>query len=91
MKHVAIVALMLSFGVAYIHAQGVDQIVLTCTTPPPSSKTANGCRSTELAPPPEGTPPIIMGNTLFFVAGFWVWCQSPNGGSTDHTVTVRFT
>ena len=81
MKRVAIVALMLSFGVAYIHAQGVDQIVLTCTTPPPSSKTTNGCRSTELAPPPEGTPPIIIGNTLLFVAGFWVWCQSPNGGT----------
>jgi hypothetical protein len=81
MKYVAIVALMLSFGVAHMHAQGVDQIVLTCTTPPPSSKTTNGCRSTELAPPPLGTPPIIIGSKLLFVGGFWVWCQNPNGGT----------
>ena len=40
MKYVAIVALMLSFGVAHMHAQGVSQIVLSCSTPPPESHTA---------------------------------------------------
>jgi hypothetical protein len=81
MKYVAIVALILSFGVTQIHAQGVSQIVLSCTTPPPESHTTNGCRSTELAPPPTGTPPIIIGSKLLIVGGFWVWCQNPNGGT----------
>ncbi len=81
MKYVAIVALILSFGVTQIHAQGVSQIVLSCTTPPPESHTNNGCRSTELAPPPTGTPPIIIGSKLLIVGGFWVWCQNPNGGT----------
>jgi len=56
---------------------GVSQIVLSCTTPPPESHSANGCRSSELV----GTPPIIIGDTLYIVAGFWVWCQSPSGGT----------
>jgi hypothetical protein len=73
--------LILGFGVAPVHAQGVSQIVIACTTPPPQSTTANGCRSTELAPPPGGTPPIIIGSKLLVVAGFWVWCQNPNGGT----------
>jgi hypothetical protein len=58
-------------------AQGVSQIVLSCTTPPPQSHTANGCRSSEL----DGTPPIIIGGKLLIVGGFWIWCQSPNGGT----------
>ena len=62
-------------------AQGVPQIVLSCTTPPPESHTANGCRSSELAAPPSGTPPIIIGSKLLIVAGFWVWCQNPSGGT----------
>src|SRR5713226_6322937 len=62
-------------------AQGVSQIVLSCTTPPPASHSPNGCRSSELAPPPDGTPPIIIGSKLLIVGGFWVWCQSPNGGT----------
>jgi hypothetical protein len=62
-------------------SQPVSQIVLACTTPPPQSHTANGCRSTELAAPPDGTPPIIIGSKLLIVGGFWVWCQSPNGGT----------
>ena len=81
MKYLTIAALMLSFGVAHMHAQGVSQIVLSCTTPPPHSQTTNGCRSTELAPPPEGTPPIIIGSKLLIVGGFWVWCQNPSGGT----------
>src|SRR2546425_4253127 len=62
-------------------AQGVSQIVLSCTTPPPESHTTNGCRSSELAAPPGGTPPIFVGNKLLIVAGFWVWCQNPSGGT----------
>ena len=62
-------------------AQGVSQIVLSCGTPPPQSHSPNGCRSSELAPPPAGTPPIIIGSKLLIVGGFWVWCQSPNGGT----------
>src|SRR5260370_1929912 len=56
---------------------GVSQIVLSCTTPPPESHSTNGCRSSELV----GTPPIIIGDTLYIVAGFWVWCQSPSAGT----------
>jgi hypothetical protein len=62
-------------------AQGASQIVLSCSTPPPESHTANGCRSSELAPPPTGTPPIIIGSKLLILAGFWVWCQNPSGGT----------
>jgi hypothetical protein len=58
-------------------AQGASQIVLSCTTPAPESSSSNGCSSSELI----STPPIISGNTLYFVAGFWVWCQNPNGGT----------
>jgi len=64
-----------------VSAQGASQIVLSCTTPPPESHTANGCRSSELAPPPAGTPPIIIGSKLLIFAGFWVWCQNPSGGN----------
>jgi hypothetical protein len=64
-----------------VSAQGASQIVLSCTTPPPQSHTANGCRSSELAPPPTGTPPIIIASKLLILAGFWVWCQNPNGGT----------
>jgi hypothetical protein len=54
-----------------------SQIVVSCTTPGPDSKTPNGCRSSELI----STPPIIGGNTLYFIGGFWVWCQSPATGT----------
>lgn len=64
-----------------VAAQSVSQIVLSCSTPPPQSSSPNGCRTSELAPPPAGTPPIVVGNTLEVVGGFWVWCQSPNGGT----------
>ena len=81
MIRVTLPALMLGLGVASIHAQGVSQITLSCTTPPPQSQTANGCRSSEAAPPPNGTPPIIIGSKLLFLGGFWVWCQNPNSGT----------
>lgn len=58
-------------------AAGVSQIVLSCTTPPPQSSNSNGCSSSERVT----TPPIINGGTLEIVAGFWVWCQSPKGGT----------
>ena len=54
-----------------------SQIVIHCTTPPPHSVNTNGCSSSELV----STPPIINAGTLYFVAGFWVWCQSPTNGT----------
>jgi hypothetical protein len=54
-----------------------SQIVVSCTTPGPNSKTPNGCRSSELVT----TPPIIVNTTLYFVGGFWVWCQNPTTGT----------
>ena len=60
-----------------VAAQGASQIVLSCSTPPPESHTANGCRSSEL----DTTPPIIVDGKLLIVGGFWVWCQSPSGGT----------
>ena|SRR6266851_7921848 len=80
MKHIATVTLMLSLGVACLHAQSASQIVLSCTTPGPTSKDTNGCISSE----GSGTPPIIVGGKLLFVGGFWVWCQSPSGGGTPY-------
>ena len=62
-------------------AQATSQIVLSCSSPPPQSHTTNGCRTSELAPPPAFTPPIIVGDKLLIVGGFWIWCQSPNGGT----------
>jgi len=62
------------------YATGVSQIVLSCTTPPPESQSTNGCSSSELVT----TPPIIVNTTLFFVGGFWVWCQSPIGAGTPY-------
>jgi hypothetical protein len=59
------------------HAAGVSQIVLSCSQPSPGSHDANGCASSELV----SSPPIIKGDTLYIVGGFWVWCQSPNGGT----------
>src|SRR5215471_1269014 len=64
-------------GVPTAFAAGASQIVLSCTTPPPQSSNSNGCSSSELV----STPPIINAGTLYIVAGFWVWCQSPNGGT----------
>ncbi|MEM3638060.1 MAG: hypothetical protein QXX17_06120 [Conexivisphaerales archaeon] len=41
----------------------------------------NGCTSTEL----EGSsPPITKGNTLYLVAGFWIWCQSSTGSGNTY-------
>jgi hypothetical protein len=56
---------------------GQSQIVLSCSTPPPASSSPNGCRSSELAT----TPPIFVNGKLMIVGGFWVWCQSPVGGT----------
>ena len=58
-------------------SNGASQITLSCTTPNPHSQTTNGCGSSELVT----TPPIIVGSTLYFVGGFWVWCQSPSAGT----------
>ena len=58
-------------------SNGASQIVLSCSTPPPTSHNTNGCSSSELAT----TPPIIQGTTLYIVGGFWVWCQSPSAGT----------
>ncbi len=58
-------------------SNGASQIVLSCSTPPPHSQNTNGCSSSELV----SSPPIIEGSTLYVVAGFWVWCQSPSGGT----------
>jgi hypothetical protein len=58
-------------------SNGASQIVLSCTTPGPHSRDTNGCSSSELVT----TPPIINGSTLYFVGGFWVWCQSPSAGT----------
>ena len=77
----ALIAAALFWVTPPLRAEAVSQIVLSCTTPPPQSHTSNGCRSSELAPPPDGTPPIIVGSKLLVVGGFWVWCQSPNGGT----------
>ena len=60
-----------------VSAQGASQIILSCTTPGPHSQDPNGCRSSELVT----TPPIIQGNKLLIVGGFWVWCQSPTNGT----------
>ena len=58
-----------------------SQIVVSCTTPGPDSKDPNGCRSSELAPPPNGTPGIVNGTSLYVIGGFWVWCQNPTTGT----------
>ena len=62
------------------HATGVSQIVLSCSTPPPESKSTNACSSSELV----ATPPIIIGGTLYVVGGYWIWCQSPLGSGTPY-------
>ena len=74
----AAVATAMFYAAPPVSAQA-SQIVLSCTTPAPESKSTKGCASSELAP--GGTPGIINGGTLYFVAGFWVWCQSPTGGT----------
>ena len=60
-------------------AQGVSQIAINCTTPAPEAHTTNGCISSEGAQ--GGTPFIIVGSKLYAIGGFWVWCQSPSGGT----------
>jgi hypothetical protein len=70
----AVIALL---AVPAARAAGTSQIVLSCTTPAPKSHSTNGCSSSELA----STPPIIVDGTLYFIGGFWIWCQSPNGGT----------
>ena len=73
-----VVALGIASTVPTALAQGASQIVISCTTPGPNSKTSNGCRSSELSTTPPSTPPIINAGTLYIVGGFWVWCQNPN-------------
>lgn len=60
-------------------AQGVSQIVLSCTTPNPNSKSTNGCSSNQQAPIQSANSPEGL-----FVGGFWVWCQSASGASTPY-------
>jgi hypothetical protein len=72
-----IVAVLGLLPAAPAQAAGVSQIVLSCTTPAPTSPTTNGCRSSEFV----STPPIIVGGTLYVIGGFWIWCQNPNGGT----------
>jgi hypothetical protein len=62
-----------------VTAQSVSQIVLSCTTPAPESKSTNGCASSQEAPIPSANS-----NEGLFVGGFWVWCQSPAGASTPY-------
>jgi hypothetical protein len=62
-----------------VEAQGVSQIVLSCTTPNPDSVSTNGCSSSQEAPIPSANSPEGL-----FVGGFWVWCQSPVGPSTPY-------
>lgn len=64
-------------AVPTVSAAGASQIVLSCTTPPPQSSNPDGCSSSEFVT----TPPIINGDTLYIVAGFWIWCQNPNNGT----------
>ena len=71
-----VVALGIASTVPTALAQGASQIVISCTTPGPNSKTSNGCRSSELSTTPPSTPPIINAGTLYIVGGFWVWCQT---------------
>ncbi len=61
------------------YAAGQSQIVLSCSTPPPQADghPAKPCVSSETVT----TPPIISGGTLYFIGGFWIWCQNPNGGT----------
>src|SRR5690349_15354267 len=61
-------------------SNSVSQIVLSCTVPPPESHSINGCASSELVT----TPPIIQGTTLYFIGGFWIWCQSAIGTGTPY-------
>ena len=74
---IVVVCWLASLGVPMAFAAGASQIVISCTTPPPTSSNSNGCSSSELV----STPPIISAGTLYFVAGFWVWCQSPTSGT----------
>jgi hypothetical protein len=86
MRHIigsALIAMVIAAGIAWttpaIAAQGVSQIVLSCTTPNPHSKSTNGCSSDQVAPIPSATS-----NEGLFVGGFWVWCQGPVGPSTPY-------
>lgn len=72
-------AIVLSWLAPTITAQSVSQIVLSCTTPAPNSKTTNGCHSDQSAPIPSANAAEGL-----FVGGFWVWCQSPVGPSTPY-------
>jgi hypothetical protein len=56
-----------------VAAQGVSQVILSCTTPPPQSSSTNGCRSLFPIFSPTGE--------LLFVGGFWVWCQNSTDGT----------
>ena len=68
----AVIALL---AIPAAHATGASQIVLSCTVPDPHAQSPNGCGSSEGVT----TPPIIVSGTLYFIGGFWIWCQSPGG------------
>jgi len=76
---VTMLATILMLAVPATYAQGQSQITINCTTAAPhaGSHPAHPCVSSELAT----TPPIIGGGTLYFIGGFWIWCQSPTGGT----------
>jgi hypothetical protein len=67
------------------YAAGQSQIVLSCTTAAPHAGThpAHPCVSSELAtsPPICSPDPTCASGTLYFIGGFWIWCQNPNGGT----------
>jgi hypothetical protein len=60
-------------------SQGVSQITLSCTTPPPDagSHPKNQCSSSQSAP-------IFSDGTADFIGGFWIWCQNPSGTGTPY-------
>ncbi len=72
-----ILAVITLLAIPAANATGASQIVLSCTVPDPHSQSPNGCRSSEGAT----TPPIIVAGTAYFIGGFWIWCQNPNGGT----------
>lgn len=63
------------------NAAGQPQLVLSCTIPPPESHSPNGCGFQ-----PANQPPIAVGadGVPYFVAGFWIWCQSATGSGTPY-------
>jgi hypothetical protein len=52
-------------------AASPTQLIMSCTIPAPGSNSPNGCSSTEGVT----TPNIVVGDTIYIIGGFWVWCQ----------------